>query len=132
MSKTIATPRFRFGKLADASGESITETSSSSSALKLLIVFLLLMYSSIGVIFPATESFRPAMTVAIGAIIFTVLEVSRKRTGFRLSWPEGVMVIGLLGVSAVSTFGSIYLTQAAETTLNFSKVVLIYIVIENI
>src|SRR5262249_19297871 len=38
----------------------------------------------------------------------------------------------MLGVAAVSTFGSIYVRLAAETTINFSKIALIYIVIENI
>jgi O-antigen ligase len=132
MSETIATQRFRFGKAAAAAPEITASEAQSSSALKLLIVFLLLMYSSIGVIYPATEAVRPAMTVAIGAILFTIFEVSRNRTGFRISWPEGAMVVGLLAVSAISTFGSIYVTLAAQTTLNFAKVVIIYIVIENI
>src|SRR5207302_895564 len=57
---------------------------------------------------------------------------TKRGTGFRLSWPEGAMVIALLGISAISTFGAIYMRLAAETTLNFGKVVLIYIVIENV
>jgi O-antigen ligase len=90
------------------------------------------MYSSIGVIYPATEAFRPIMVVAFGAVVCAVLEVTRTGRGFQLSWPEGVMVIALLGVAAISTFGSIYVSLAADTTMNFAKVVLIYIVIENI
>src|SRR5262245_35892808 len=100
--------------------------------MKLLIVFLVLMYSSIGALVPAVESVRPAMTVAIGALLFTFIEVTKRRTGFRMSWPEGTMLFLMLGVSIVSMFGAIYLRQAAETTLNFTKVVLIYVVIENI
>ena len=133
MSKTIATQRFRFGNnVSIPASDSAVEQPQSSTALKLLIVFLLLMYSSIGVLYPQTEALRPAMTVAIGAIVFTILEVSKSGTGFRISWPEGAMVIALLAVSAISTFGSIYVTLAAQTTMNFSKVILIYIVIENI
>jgi O-antigen ligase len=130
MSKIIATPRFQFGSVASSANDQAKPT--SSTALKLLILFLMLMYSSVGVIYPATESFRPTMTIAIAAIIFTILEVAKNGTGFRLSWPESVMIIAMLGVAAVSTFGSIYVRLAAETTLNFSKIVLIYIVIENI
>src|SRR5262249_453256 len=57
---------------------------------------------------------------------------SKTRSGFRMSWPEGTMLMLMLGVSMVSMFGAIYLSLAAETTLNFAKVVLIYVVIENI
>lgn len=42
------------------------------------------------------------------------------------------MIIALLGVSILSTFTAIYLRQAAETTLTFAKIVLIYVVIVNI
>jgi len=132
MSKSIATQRFRFGREISAAEVVAKPDEQPSSALKLLIIFLLLMYSSIGVIYPQTEALRPAMTVALGAIFFTLLEVSKNGTGFRVSWPEGTMVIGLLAVSAISTFGSIYVTLAAQTTMNFAKVVIIYIVIENI
>ena len=85
MSTPVATSRFRFGNTAVPALEDTAATSQSSSALKLLIVFLLLMYSSIGVIYPATEVFRPVMVVAIGAILCAILEVSRSGKGFRIS-----------------------------------------------
>src|SRR5215467_1672174 len=132
MSKTTAdATRFRFGSLpaSTAADEATPDTDTRSMALRLLILFLLVMYSSVGTFVPQAELYRP---LAIGAVLLTVLEVMKRGTGFRLSWPEGVMVVALLGVSAISTFGAIYMRLAAETTLEFGKIVLIYIVIENI
>src|SRR5690349_20127371 len=129
MSNAIARPaqRFRFGNVKPAAVDAVTTTSpdeKSSFSLKLLVVFLFLMYSSIGVIYPATEAFRPIMVVALGAVVCAVLEVTRSGRGFQLAWPEGVMVMALLGVAAISTFGSIYISLAADTTMNFAKIVL--------
>lgn len=83
MSKSIATtqPRFRFGNIHEPTINDVTavrEDSSSSMALKLLILFLIIMYSSIGALVPSVEVVRPAMTVAIGAVLFTLIEVTKK------------------------------------------------------
>jgi len=135
MSKSIATiPRYRFGSAdvpisADLSRE---EERSSSSAMKLLVLFVLLLYSGIGAIYPGVESVRPALVVALGAVVFTFIESAKNGTSFRMSAPEGMMLVLFLGVTVLSTFGAIYLTQAAVTTMNFAKVVIIYVVIENI
>src|SRR5436189_6377011 len=125
MSKSIATTAEQFlaGTVSEPATEAVDRGGQSSTAFKLLILFLLLMYSSIGAIYPATEAFRPASLAAIGAVIFTVLEVAKRGAGFRIAWPEGVMILVLLGVSAISTFGSIYLSFAAETTTNLAKIV---------
>ncbi len=136
MSKSIATTpqRFRFGSVEEplTTTTAAVQAESSSIAMKLLVVFILLMYSSLGVLVPATEAVRPAMLVALGAVLFTLIEKSQTRSGFRVAWPEGAMLITLLAVCMVSTFGAIYLRLAAETTLNLAKVVLIYVVIENV
>jgi O-antigen ligase len=108
-----------------------TAPSTSSWALKLLVLFLLLMYSSIGALLPATNSLRPAMVIAAAAIAMMIIEISRNGTRFRVAWPETPMIVGLLGVAAISTFDAIYVRQGFETTSNFAKIVLIYVVIEN-
>jgi len=113
---------------------SIADTSAASSkswALRLLVLFLLVMYSSIGALVPATNSLRPAMIIASAAIVMMIIEISRNGTRFRLAWPETPMLIGLLGVAGISMFDAIYVRQGFETTSNFGKIVLIYVVIEN-
>jgi O-antigen ligase len=136
MSRTVAcaSRRWRFGR------EAVAETGSAiavadpgpSVAFKLLALFLLIMYSSIGLLFPVTNGLRPAMALAIGAVLMMFIELGQTRTPFRLAWPESGMLITMLAISAVSTVGAIYVTQAAETTLDLARIVVIYIVIENV
>ncbi len=134
MSRTIAAPagRFRFGPAAAGPAAETTEPQAPPSfAFKLLILFLLIMYSSIGVLVPAVEAVRPAMTVALGAVVLTLLEVTRRGAGFRMAWPESGMLLVMLGVAVVASFDAIYLRLAVDTTTNLAKIVLIYLVIEN-
>lgn len=134
MSRTIATTplRFRFGPAAaDPICETAEQAVPSSFAFKLLIMFLLIMYSSIGVLVPGVEAVRPAMSVALGAVVFTLLEVSRRGTGFRIAWPESGMLLVMLGVSTIASFDAVYMHLAVDTTTNLAKIILIYVVIEN-
>jgi O-antigen ligase len=131
MSRTIATtsPRFRFA--AASHSEAAVSEAPPSFAIKLLMLFLLLMYSSIGVLYPAVEAVRPAMTIALGAILFTIIEVSKGPSGFRMASVESIALFALLAASVMSTFDAIYLRLAVDTITNLSKIVLIYVVIVN-
>ena len=121
------------GEASSTTPDAVIESApaTSSWALKLLVLFLLVMYSSIGALIPATNSLRPAMIIAAAAVVMMIIEISRNGSRFRVAWPETPMIIGLLAVAGISMFDAIYVRQGFETTSNFAKIVLIYVVIEN-
>lgn len=124
---TVPGPKIHFARPRAAS----RTTGGSSIAFKILVLFLLILYSNIAVIFPALDSFRPAMVLGIAALLMMIVEVARSGEGFKLSWPEGYMLVGLLGVAIVSSFSAIYVSHALQTTADFAKIVVIYLIIEN-
>ncbi|HYR92457.1 MAG TPA: O-antigen ligase family protein [Terriglobia bacterium] len=98
---------------------------------KLLILFLLMLYSNVAVIFKQLDVFRPVQVVAVAAIIMMVVELGMARQRFRLAWPQSLLLLAFLGIAALSSFSAIYARQAFNTTADFSKVILIYLLIEN-
>lgn len=101
-------------------------------AFALFIVFLVMLYSNVTVIFKQLDAFRPTLLVALGALSMMVIELGQTRQSFKLSWPQGSLLLALLGACVVSTFGAIYARRAAETTVDFGKIVLVYLLIENV
>jgi O-antigen ligase len=102
-------------------------------AFKLLLLFLLTLYSNVAVIYKEQlDVFRPALVIAVAALLMMVIELCQNRRGFRLMWPQGAMLIAFLGVCAVSSFGAIYLRHAVEQTSDFAKIVLVYLLLENV
>jgi O-antigen ligase len=124
---TAEVTQFTFGSPAataqDRSGPIIS--------FKLAILFLLVLYSNISRVYPALETFRPALAVAAAAIVMMAVEQAVMRKGFRLAWPQGYLLLVFLGVAGVSSFGAIYSRKAFETTSDLSKVLLIYLLLEN-
>jgi O-antigen ligase len=109
----------------------VTVSDGPKISFKLLILFLLLLYSNVAVIFPQLNTFRPVLLVAVAAIIMMVIELGMARQSFRLAWPQSYLLIAFLGVAGLSSFSAIYARQAFNTTADFSKVILIYLLIEN-
>src|SRR5437016_3961946 len=109
----------------------VVSTSGPKIAFALLIVFLLMLYSSIAIVLPQLNSFRPVLLVAVGALVMLAVELPRTAQGFRFARPQTLLLIAFLGVALASTFTALYMKLAFNTTLDFSKIVLIYIVIEN-
>jgi putative inorganic carbon (hco3(-)) transporter len=102
-------------------------------AFVLFIAFLVMLYSNIAVIYKAQlDALRPTLVVALSALSMMVIELGQKRQAFRLMWPQGVLLIAFLGVCVVSTFNAIYIRHAADTTIDFAKIVLVYLLIENV
>src|SRR5439155_22051124 len=66
------------------------------------------------------------------ALAMMVIELGQTRQAFKLMWPQGALLIGLLGVCVVSSFNSIYLRHAVDQTVDFGKIILIYLLIENV
>src|SRR5262245_45040379 len=103
----------------------------TSVAFGLLILFFLVLYSNVAVVFPALDAFRPALIVAVAALFMLAIEIGHTRETFKLTWPQGLLIIVFLGVAFVSSFNAIYVRKAFETTADLTKIVLIYLLIEN-
>src|SRR5215831_11911078 len=111
----------------------LAATDGPKISFKLLLLFLLTLYSNIAVIYKdQLDAYRPALVIAVAALFMMVVELCQKRQGFRLMWPQGAMLIAFLGVCAVSTVGAIYMRHAFEQTSEFAKIVLVYLLLENV
>ncbi len=100
-------------------------------AFKLLIVFLLMLYSSIAVMYKPLEAFRPVLLIAGAAIGMLVIELPQTRHTFKLAWPEGAMLAAVLAAAFVSSFDALWPGYAFNKTADLAKMVLIYVLIEN-
>jgi O-antigen ligase len=98
---------------------------------KLFLLFLLVLYSNISKMYPALEVLRPALTVAAAAVVMMVIELAVTGRGLRLAWPQSYLLLALLGVAGVSSFSAIYVRQAFDTTSDLSKMLLVYVLLEN-
>ena len=100
-------------------------------AFKLLLFFLLFLYSNIAVIYKVLDPYRPAAVIAIAAIAMMVIEIGHSRRRFQLMWPQGLLMLAFLALAFVSSFDAIWARLAFERTSDILKIVLIYILIEN-
>ena len=116
----------------------IRETSSAAGdgpkiAFVLFVAFLMMLYSNVAVIYKAQlDAVRPTLVVALCALFMMVVELGQARQSFKLMWPQGALLVALLGVCVVSTFNAIYVHRAADETVDFAKIVLVYLLIENV
>src|SRR5690348_10372808 len=90
----------------------------------LLIVFLLMLYSSIAIVLPQLNSLRPVLLVAAATLAMLVIELPQTAQGFRFARPQTFLLIAFLGIAVASTFTALYMRLAFNTTLDFSKIVL--------
>ena len=63
---------------------------------KLLILFLLLLYSNIAIAFPQLDALRPVLLVAASAMVMMFIELGQSRQTFRMMWPQGILLISFL------------------------------------
>src|SRR5437870_3708678 len=102
-------------------------------AFALFIAFVIMLYSNVAVIYKQQlDALRPTLVVALAALAMMVIELGQTRQAFKLMWPQGALLIGLIGVCVVSSFSSIYLRHAVDQTVDFGKIILIYLLIENV
>ncbi len=102
-------------------------------AFVLFIAFVIMLYSNVAVIYKQQlDALRPTLVVALAALAMMVIELGQSRQAFKLMWPQGALLIALLGVCVVSSFNSIYLRHAVDQTVDFGKTILIYLLIENV
>src|SRR5262245_24591687 len=91
-------PRFTFG----AARSVPTDNAGPRLSFALLILFLVLLYSNIAQVFPALESVRPALVVALAAVFLLVVELGASRQHLRLTWPQGYLLLAFIGIAGVS------------------------------
>jgi O-antigen ligase len=101
------------------------------TAFRLVILFLLILYSNVTVIYKELDAYRPVMVIAVAALIMMVVEISQSRQGLKLMWPEGFMLVAFLGVAFVSSFDALWARLAFERTTDIARLLLFYILLEN-
>src|ERR1041385_3639740 len=60
------------------------------TSFRLVVVFLLILYSSIAVWYKPLDALRPALVVALGALLMLIIELGQTGKTFRLSRPQGI------------------------------------------
>jgi len=98
---------------------------------KLLLAFILFLYSNIAVLYRSLDALRLGALIAGAAICIMIVEIGQARSRFRLSWPQGILLLAFLCVAFVSSFDAMWVRLAFERTSDITKIVLIYILIEN-
>src|SRR5438105_3750042 len=108
-----------------------TEAGATKLSFKLLILFLLILYSNIAIAIPQLDAFRPALVVAVAAIVMLFLELGQSGQTFRFMWPHGILVVAFLAACFFSSFSAFWPGYAFNKSTDVAKIVLIYILIEN-
>jgi len=100
-------------------------------AFKLLIVFLLVLYSNVSVIF-SLDAYRPALVIAVAALGMMVIELGQLRQSFKVMWPQSAMVLAFFGACIISTPMAFWVSHALDQTIDVGKIVLVYLLLENV
>src|SRR2546425_11829235 len=93
-----------------------TTTDGPKISFKLLILFLLMLYSNVAVIFKQLDAFRPVPVVAGAALVMMMGGLGTARERFRLAWPQSLVLLGFLGLAALSIFIAAYARLASNRT----------------
>jgi O-antigen ligase len=101
-------------------------------AFKLLILFLLVLYSNVAVIYKQFDAYRPALLIAVAALTMMVIELGQLRQSFKLMWPQSAMVLAFFGACILSTPTAIWPGHAFDQTVDLGKIMLIYLLLENV
>src|SRR5437867_5548529 len=97
----------------------------------ILILFLLVLYSNVAVAYPELSELRPALVIGMASLLMLIVDLARTRHSFRLTMPQGILLIIFLGACFVSSFNAFWPRYAFEKTADVAKIVVIYIVVEN-
>ena len=101
------------------------------TAFKLLVLFLLVLYSNVSVIF-TLDAFRPALVIAVSALVMMVIELGQLRQSFKLMWPQSAMVLAFFGACIISTPMAFWVSHALDQTIDVGKILLVYLLLENV
>ena len=109
----------------------VRPVSSTRWSFGLLLLFLVLLYASLPLHFPELERAAPAQTVAIAALAVFFLEKWLHGRPLRLARPETHLLLALLVIAGLSTFGALWPRYAAEQTVALLKMVAVYLLVLN-
>jgi putative inorganic carbon (HCO3(-)) transporter len=109
----------------------LVQTDGPKIAFKLLIVFLLVLYSNVSVIYKL-DAYRPALVIAVAALGAMVIELGQLRQSFKLMWPQSAMVLAFFGACIISTPVAFWVSHAVDQTIDLGKIILVYLLLENV
>src|SRR5215470_19163816 len=109
----------------------IVATEGPKIAFKLLLLFLLVLYSNVSVIYKL-DAYRPAMLIAVAALAMMVIELGQLRQSFKLMWPQSAMVLAFFGACIISTPMAFWVSHALDQTIDVGKILLVYLLLENV
>lgn len=104
---------------------------SGSLPYALLLLFLVQLYGNVAVLYPALDVVRPAMTIGALTLLVCVIERLLTSRGFEFLWPESHLLVAFAGAAALSAPGAFWPGLAVQSTIDFIKIVVIYLVILN-
>jgi O-antigen ligase len=107
------------------------ESETGSLSFKLLIVFIVLLFSNAAQMFPALDAVRPAQTVGGLALLSLIYEKFAHGERFDFARPDGYLLAGFLAAVGLSIFGAVWPDYAFQSALDLAKVVVIYFLIVN-
>lgn len=109
----------------------VTETEGPKIAFKLLLLFLIVLYSNVSIIFKL-DALRPALLIAVAALAMMVIELGQLRQSFKLMWPQSAMVLAFFGACIISTPTAFWVSHALDQTIDLGKIILVYLLLENV
>src|SRR5512140_4866 len=83
----------------------------------LLLVFIVVVYTSPAVLFPALAAFGPALIVAGLALASLLFEKVRNREGLWVVWPNSHLLFGFFAAAALSCLTATWARLSVETTI---------------
>jgi O-antigen ligase len=102
-----------------------------SLAFRLLIVFIVLLFSNAAQMFPVLDAVRPAQTIGGLALLALIYEKFSRSERFDFAGPDGYLLAGFLIAAGLSIFGAVWPAYAFQSATDLAKVVVIYFLIVN-
>jgi len=113
------------------SPERVAQDQSGSLAFKLVIVFIVLLFSNVAQMFPILDAVRPAQTVGGLAVLALIYEKLAGRQRFDFAFPDGLLLAGFLAGALLSTLGAVWPAYALQAAQDFAKMAVVYLLIVN-
>jgi O-antigen ligase len=112
-------------------GTVIGSMPAASAAFPLLLLFLLVLYTSPGLVVKQLAAIGPAQIVGGLAILALAAELIGRRKGFTLVWPESHLLLAFTWVAGLSCFTAVWARLSTQASLDLVKYGVIYFVVVN-
>jgi O-antigen ligase len=97
-----------------------------------LLVFIVVLFSNIGVVVPALAPLQPAKLIAIIALLALAFGRLARGAALRLTDPQTILILALLTLAACSVYGALWPGLAARWLMDFGKMVAVYLLIVHV